>query len=136
MYRLFALAGLLGLAVVVSTASVKAEDDKKPKDIGEIMKKAHQGESAFRAAVAKALRAKDFDKARTTTKAWVAIAGHLGTFDPPKGEKESWKKLTKSYAETVKSLDKAVADKEAKEAGAALKKIITSCKTCHTAHRE
>ena len=73
MYRLFALAALLGLAVVVSTTNAKAEDDKdKPKNIGEIMKKAHSGASSFRATVAKDLKAKDYESAAKTAKAWVA----------------------------------------------------------------
>ncbi len=135
MYRLFALAGLLGLAVVVSTTGVKAEDDKKPADIGEVMKKAHQGAEAFRSVVTKAVKAKDFEKASKASKAWVAISGHLGSFDPPKGDKESWKKKTKAYAATVKSLDTAIADKDASKAGAALKKVGQSCGACHKAHK-
>jgi hypothetical protein len=138
MYRLYTLAGLLGLVVVLSTASLKAEDDKKdakPKNIGEIMKKAHLGEGALRAAVIKSLKTNDYETAGKTAKAWVAISGHLGSFNPPKGDKESWKKLTKTYAATVKDLEKAIGKKDGKEAMAVIKKINTSCGKCHNAHR-
>src|SRR5690349_11012706 len=60
MYRLFVLAGLLVLAVVVSGA-VEAQDKStkdKPKSIGEIMKKAHAGDGALKTAVTKAVKAK------------------------------------------------------------------------------
>src|SRR4051812_40968559 len=89
--RLFVLTGLLVLAVLVS--GLKAEDkdkdtkkEEKPKDISEIMKKAHAGDEAFLATVKGNVKDKEFDKAATTTKAWVAIGSHLGEFKPPKGE--------------------------------------------------
>jgi hypothetical protein len=126
------LMGLLALAVLVSGGALAGE---KPESIGEIMEKAHEGDEAFRAAIAKALKAKDFDSAATTMKAWGALAPHLGKFDPPRGDKESWKKLTKKYGDSVKALSKAIDSKDAKAAGKELKAINTSCATCHKAHK-
>jgi cytochrome c556 len=136
MYRLFVLAGMLALTVFVS-CSVQAEDKDgdKPKSIGEIMKKAHAGDKAFKAAITKALKAKDFEEAGTTMKAWGALAPQLGSFDPPEGDKASWKKLTKKYATDVKALSKAIEDKDGKAAGKALKAINSSCGACHKVHK-
>jgi hypothetical protein len=138
MFRLFVLGGLLALAVFVSGVQAQDKDTKKdkPKDIGEIMKKAHAGEGAFRSAVTRAIKAKDFAKGADPMKAWVAIATHLSTFDPPKGTKESWDKLTKEYSGQIKDLAKAVDDKDASGANASLKKINMNCGTCHRQHRK
>jgi len=142
MYRLFVLAGLLALTGLVLSAQVQAQDkDKttksdKPKSIGEIMKKAHAGEGALRSAVSKAVQAKDFAKAAEPMKAWVAIATHLDSFKPPLGEEKSWKKQTKKYSSDVKSLAKAIEDKDAKTASSSLKTINGSCLNCHRVHRK
>jgi cytochrome c556 len=133
MFR-FMLTGLLALAVLVSGGAL-AEDKDKPESIKEVMKKAHAGNEAFRAAIGKALKGKDFDSAATTMKAWAGLAPHLGDFDPPKGDKDSWKKATKKYADTVKALSKAIDDKDAKTAGKELKAINSSCGACHKAHK-
>jgi cytochrome c556 len=135
MVRRIFLTGLLGLAFVVSAATSADEKEKKPESIKEFMKTAHKGADAYVAVVGKALKAKDFEKAAPTAKAWAALAPHLGDFDPPKGDKESWKKLTKKYATAVEALNKAVEGKDAKAAGSAFKAASTSCKGCHTAHR-
>jgi hypothetical protein len=141
MYRWFALAGILPLAVLVAGIQAEEEkekpkDDAKPKSIGAFMKKAHAGDGALKAAVTKALKDEDFKKAAAPMKAWKALAAHLGSFDPPKGDKADWKIATKEYGAEVDSLAKAINAKEAKDAEAALKKINMSCMTCHMAHRK
>jgi len=135
MYRLIVLAGLLGLVAVVSGAAQADDKDSKAKDIGEVMKKAHTADEAFRKVIAKAVKDKDYESAATTAKAWVALSSQLGKFDPPKGEKASWKKLTTKYAKDVKSLAGAIDKKNARGAGQALATINKSCGTCHKAHK-
>jgi len=144
MQRLFVLAGVVALAVLV--AGVRAEDkddkevkddkkDEKPKNIKAFMKKAHAGDEAFKSVVTKAAKDKEYDTAATALKAWVAISGSLSEFDPPKGEKEDWAKLSKKYAEDVKALAKAVDDKDDKAIAARLKTINSSCGGCHKSHK-
>ena len=137
MYRLYVSAGLLALAVVASGLQAEDKDkkDEKPKDVKAIMKKAHAGDEAFKAVVTGAAKEKEYAKAATALKAWVVLSGHLGDFDPPKGEKDSWTKLSKKYAADVKALSKAVDDKDDKAIAAALKTINTSCGSCHKAHK-
>jgi len=140
MQRLFVLAGALALALAVVVTGVKAEDKDekkdKPKNIKEVMKKAHAGDSAFKTVVGKAIKAKDFDDdAKNAMKAWVAIGSALGEFDPPRGEKESWTKQTKKYAEDLKKLAKAVNDKDAEAAATAFDTVDKGCGACHSKHK-
>jgi hypothetical protein len=132
MYR-FMLTSLLALAVIVTGVAQAADD--KPESIGDFMSKAHKGAKAFKQAIAKDLKAKDFDSAATTMKTWSAMAKHLSEFEPPKGEKEAWKKITKKYTDTLKALSKAVDDKDGAAAAKNLKAINSSCGTCHKAHK-
>jgi hypothetical protein len=137
MYRLFALAGLLALAVIVSGAGAQDKDKKdKPKSIEEIMEKAHAGDDAFRAVVLKAVKAGDFKQATNPMKAWAALAPHLGSFNPPKGDKASWKKLAKAYGEQVKNLAAAIEKKDQKKAQMLLSTINVSCGKCHKLHKK
>lgn len=55
---------------------------------------------------------------------------------PPKGDPESWKKLTEALADNVKKVDESINKKDQANAKLTLKKINGSCKTCHDAHRE
>jgi hypothetical protein len=137
MYRFFVLGGLLVLALMIGTR-VEADDkkDDKPVSIEELMEKAHAGAGALKSVVGKALKADDFDKAAPPAKAWAALAPHLGSFPPPKGDKKSWKKLTKEYGDQVKSLAAAVQKKDKKKAEASLSKINKSCAGCHKVHKK
>jgi len=143
MYRLFVLAGLLALAVIVSGAPLQAEDkDKdtkkaeKPKSIEEIMEKAHEGDDAYRVAVTKAIKAKDYKAAAGPMKAWSTLAPYLGSFKAPMGDQKSWKKLSKQYADQVKDLAVAVNKKDQKKALSTLTRINVSCGTCHKLHKK
>ena len=62
--------------------------------------------------------------------------GYLVKNDPPKGDKEGWEKLAKAYAASGKSLAEAAEKEDAAKAKAATKKLQTSCKACHDAHKE
>ena len=141
MVRLFVLAGLLALAVLVFGTPLLAEDkdkkkDAKPKSIEEVMERAHAGDDAYKAVVTAALKSGDFDKAAAPMKAWSALAPHLGRFDPPKGDKASWKKLAKQYGEQVKALAVAIDKKDKDKAKATLSKLNTSCASCHKQHKK
>jgi hypothetical protein len=62
--------------------------------------------------------------------------GDLCKQSPPKGDPESWKKLTEALADNVKKVDEFISKKDQANAKLTLKKINGSCKTCHDAHRE
>lgn len=138
MQRRFVLAGALALTLAILVSGVQADDkDKeKPKNIKEIMKKTHAGATAYKALIGKAVKDKKFDDdAKATMKAWTTTASFLGDFDPPKGEKDGWKKAVETYQTDVKALAKAVEDKDEKAASTAFMKVDKGCGACHSKHK-
>jgi cytochrome c556 len=133
MYRLFGLVGMMTMVLALSAA--QAQDKGKAKDIADVMKKAHKGATAFKAVTKKEIDAKEFDKAKDTMTAWVAISSQLSEFEPPKGTKESWKTQTEKYAKDVKALAKAVGDKDAEAAEKAWSVVDKGCGACHSKHK-
>jgi hypothetical protein len=69
------------------------------------------------------------------TKEYKELAATLSKYDPPRGSKESWAKLTGSYTETAAKLDRAAAAKDKKAALAAHTALTQSCMECHREHR-
>jgi hypothetical protein len=127
-------AALIGLAAS-GTQSI-AEDDKDP-SIKEIMTKAHKGGNSLLSTVGKDLKSGEpnWDDVQTKTKELVKLGKSLGKNDPPKGDKESWEKLTKSYLDTAKQLDDAVRAKEKSKAVTAHSKLTKMCAACHKVHK-
>jgi cytochrome c556 len=129
------LLGAMALAVVLLVGAVGAADDKPP-SISDVMKKvngkAGLGKSVGNAAKAKAV---DWDDVQKKTKEIAEQIEFLGKNEPPKGSKESWEKLTKTYVEAVKKLDEAAKKKDKDALTATQMTIGGSCRTCHTAHR-
>jgi len=136
LWLLGTMALALGLLTVLTDGGVFAGDDQSPETASEIMKKTH-GKTGLRNALKADLKANpvDWDKAQKETKVYSELAGMLGKATPPKGEKASWEKLTKEFADTTKEMDTAAGKKDAPAAQSALTKIGTMCMPCHTAHR-
>ncbi len=64
------------------------------------------------------------------------LAAALRQTTPPRGDKESWDKLTKQYADNAAALQQATAKMDQDAARAAWAKLGgETCKTCHAAHR-
>ena len=64
------------------------------------------------------------------------LAAALRQATPPRGDKESWDKLTKSYADNAKALEQATAKMDQKAAQAAHARMGgDACMNCHKAHR-
>jgi hypothetical protein len=131
------LAGGVLLAVVVVLTPAGAQDNKAP-TIKQVMKKLNSGPNSMTATIGKELQDDPpiWDDIKKETQEYVKMADALGKNDPPKGEKDSWSKLSKDYAENAKALDEATQKKDKKAALAAHKKITTSCMACHTEHRK
>ncbi len=66
---------------------------------------------------------------------YAKLAGDLGKAEPAKGSKESWAKLTASFADSAAALDKAAQAHDLDGAKAAQDKLGSSCMECHRAHR-
>jgi hypothetical protein len=131
------LAGGVTLAVVLALAPAGAQDNKAP-TVKQVMKKLNAGPNSMTATIGKELQddPPGWDDIKKETQEYVKLAGTLGANDPPKGEKESWTKLSKDYVENAKALDDATQKKDKKAALAAHKKLSSTCMTCHMEHRK
>jgi cytochrome c556 len=137
MWLLGTTALVLGLLAVMTDAGVVAGDDQPTPSSSDIMKKSH-GKGGLRASLQKGLKANpvDWDKTQKDAKEYADLAAALGKNAPPKGEKASWDKLTKAFADTVKEVSTAADKKDAAATQSALGKINQqTCQSCHTAHR-
>lgn len=64
------------------------------------------------------------------------LAAALRQATPPKGDKDSWDKLTRAYADNAKALEQAASKMDQDGARAAHAKMgEPACMTCHKAHR-
>lgn len=118
---------MLGIAGVVGAASIQ-----------EIMTKCHKLKVGLRDQIKAGAEtaSPNWADLQKKSKEFVEQASMLEGNTPPKGSKESWKKLSKEYVEQVKALDAAVAKKDAKAVADAHKKLGANCKGCHDAHQE
>ena len=108
-----------------------------PTEIGKIMVKLSKGPAALTPTIGKELKTDPppWDTIQPQAKEYAQLTASLGKYDPPKGSKESWTKLTGEYAETALELDHAVAAKDKDAALAAHAKLTKSCMGCHREHR-
>jgi hypothetical protein len=120
------------VACAAQTSAANLADDP---DIKTIMKKVN-GKGAICGKVGADLKAKEpkWDEIADLAKEWVPLAKAMGKNDPPKGDKESWKKLTDAYAKAADDLETAAKDKDLKAAQTAMK-TLTACMGCHKLHR-
>jgi surface antigen len=121
MQKLLVACVVLGVLAVAFSLSSRAEEEKKPVAIKEVMKTCMKGGLCGKVAKGKAT---DEEK-----KQLVAMFEDLAKNKPPKGEEESWKKKTAALIEAAKACA------EGKEgAGEALQKAA-NCMACHSAHK-
>jgi cytochrome c556 len=129
----------LGLAALYAIRSppVPAQGDK-PSEVKEIMVKVNKTGTGLYSVVVQELRQDDtnWDEVKKDAKEIARLGAMLGKLDPPKGDKDSWQKLTKAYAENTKALDTAAAKMDKDAAKAAAAKLGESCDACHKAHRK
>jgi mono/diheme cytochrome c family protein len=128
------------VAVVVSSiayqASLAGADAEMP-TIKDVMNKLHKGAKSPLAQLKGELASAspDWPKIQKETKDFVILGASLAKNDPPKGDKGSWKTLADGYFADAKALDDAANAKDLASAQAAHKKLATSCKSCHGAHK-
>jgi cytochrome c556 len=137
MKRLLVSAVALAALAAFSSAPVPARDEK-PSELKELMLKVNKTGTGLYANVVAELRADDtnWDAVKKDTKEIARLAATVGKLEPPKGDKESWQKLTKAYADNTKALDAAAAKMDKDAAKAVSEKIGKSCEVCHMAHRK
>lgn len=124
---------LAGLAMVAICLSVDAAQDKTP-TIKEVMKTV-AGKEGLCAKCNAAAKGEKWEDAQKLAKQLTECAAALAKNDCPRGEAESWKKLTKQYAEQAEAVKKAADAKDSKEFGTAIGAFTKSCSACHDAHK-
>jgi hypothetical protein len=102
-----------------------------------IMEKVGKGPEALQKSLGGALKQAepDWGTIQPKTKEYSGLAAEIGKHDPPRGDNESWKKLTLAFADSASELDKAAQAKEKDQAVAALDSLGSSCMGCHRQHR-
>ena len=100
--------------------------------VGELLDTASPRLGGLRAAVRVA-----YDRLRRRLDSLVGaeLGSALPKNDPPKGDKESWKKLAEAYSSQCKALNEAAEKKDLVGAKHAFGKHRTACMSCHRAHR-
>ena len=110
------------IVVSICNLSARAADDEAPKyKTKEVMK------AAFKGPLIKKVAAGDASDEEKKKLYGMLVA--LGKNKPPKGEADSWKKLTDGLIKAGKA-----ATEGDKDAGAMLKKAA-NCKACHSKHK-
>lgn len=132
------LAASLGVMAVVLSyggatgADEKKKDEKLP-DISEIMKKGHAKTDGYIAKIRESAKDEKWEDANKYAKSLALLGEALGKNKPPKGEADSWEKLSKKYAENTKLVLKGTEDKDAKAVNKGLGGI--NCGECHKLHK-
>lgn len=121
-----------GLAVIALCLSATAAD-KEP-TIKDVMKTV-SGKGGACKSCAEAAKGEKWEDAQKLAKQMAECGVALTKTKCPKGDAESWTKLTKKYCEDVAAVSKAADSKDSKAFDTALKTFTTSCKTCHDAHK-
>ncbi len=138
MKRIVCAACAFGLVAISGLATGPAgADDEKTATIKQVMQKLHKGANAPLAKLKKALAADspDWKDIQKTTKNFATLGADLPKNDPPKGDKEDYKKLADAYCANAKALNEAAKKEDKEKAEAAFKKVSTSCMACHKAHK-
>jgi cytochrome c556 len=138
MKRLTCMASVLALlaAVALGTDQAGAGNTEAP-SIKDVMDKLHKGANSPLAKLKKSLKAQppNWKDIQDSTKLFAELGTSLPDNDPPKGNKDSFKKLAIAYSENAKALDDAARKENQADAQAAYSKLSTSCMPCHKDHR-
>lgn len=128
---------ILGLMACAVPVAAVALDDETP-SVKKIMNKLHKGSTSQTSVLKKQAQANplDWEAIGKTTKDFVILGAAMAKNDPPRGDKEEWKKLAVKYFDNAKALDDAAEAKDIDKLKAAQKSMGASCKTCHDAHKD
>jgi hypothetical protein len=133
------LALMMGTVAVLGLIGIggQAEGQDGAASIKKVMGKLHGKGKGLLPSVGKALQADtpDWPAIKKGSKLIVDLASTITDVEPPKGDKEAYNKLSKAYLASAKNLLEAADAEDSGKAKAAAKKLMGTCKTCHTAHK-
>jgi len=112
-------------------------DPGTPSNVRQIMGKLGRGPQSLTNKIGGELASDDppWDDIQLQAREYAELTAELGKYDPPRGARESWEKLTAEYAATAAALDRAVQAKDRDAARAAHTRLNSSCMACHKEHR-
>jgi hypothetical protein len=136
MKRLAMMVGMVATLGLVGLGGLAGAQDDAP-SIKKIMGQLHKGQKALLPGIQAQLKggSPDWGEVKKGSKLIVDLAGTLPSLEPPKGEKESYAKLSKAYLASAKNLKEAADAEDLNKAQASAKKLGGTCKTCHAAHK-
>jgi cytochrome c556 len=137
MKRLAYPLGGLTLLAVLAVGPVGAQGGKTPPSVKEIMKRLHQGSGAPNVIIRMELQDEqpDWAAVQRLSMDFVTLGAALGKNNPPKGDRQSWGKVSAQYLEAAQAMNAAAQKKDKPAALAAHTRLNQVCKTCHDAHR-
>jgi hypothetical protein len=129
---------MLALVALMLAGPTGAQTAKAP-TVKEIMARVNKpGGSFFQ--IARELKQDEpgWNELQSQAKELAQLAALLGKSPPPRGEKASWEKLAKTYADNAVAVQQAIDNRDRKAALAAVAVLgdAASCKACHAAHRK
>ena len=109
----------------------------KLRTVKEIMGKLNKGPNALTPNLKRSLQKDqpDWQAIQAQSKEYATLSAELTKTTPPRGDKASWDKLTKDYAEAAKSLETASGKKDKDAALSVHAKLTKACTACHKVHR-
>jgi cytochrome c556 len=124
------------LALLTASILPSRGDDAETLTIKEVMTKAHKPKGLL-PAMRKELNADPIDwvAIQKQSKELTTLAKALEKAEPTKGDKDSWAKFTKSYANNAEALNASAEKEDRAGARSAMAKLGGSCMACHRAHR-
>jgi len=130
------LAAALFLGVAGLSGYIRAEKDVAP-SLSDIMRKLNGGTNSMTRNLELDLKEDepDWEAIQESTAEYTKLVAGLQKGTPRKGDKASWEKLAKGYADNARALDAAARKKDRKTASAVLARIKNACNACHQAHR-
>lgn len=131
-----ALSWLLLSAFLATAGLADAKADKEP-SLKDLMATLNAEKTGLRVEIDKGIKEDkpDWTAVQKMTKQYLDGASALPQKDPPKGEKESWAKLSKEFVVAAKNLDEAANSMDRKMCQEAFTKMMMGCRGCHTQHR-
>ena len=129
----FVAALFLGIAGL----SQRVQAEKDAPSLSEIMRKLNGGTNSMTRNLELDLKEDDpdWEALQESTAEYTKLVAGLQKGTPRKGDKASWEKLTKGYADNAKALEAAAKKKDQKTASAVIVRIKNACSACHQAHR-
>jgi hypothetical protein len=107
--------------------------------IREAMTKIFKGPASLKDSIGRELNSDSpsWETIQPQAQEFAQLAATLSNYDPPKGSKESWAKLTAIFSDSATALEHAANAKNKDDALAAHAALSNNqtCKACHQAHR-